>query len=626
MSVIHNKAAIAGFSYFCGVGTAHFMHRIDFFWVIPAAAVIGALLLRKRPAVGLMLVCLGAGAVVFTIYDMTQRQPVFEKAGQVIEITGTVEEKKALMFYTAVYTVKTEINGVSTRVLLNAPDVHYINEGALIQTYGALHEIRDTGIFPERFYNLSKGVLLKGDVDSIELIGHSVKTPLHYIRRYNEFIKARVMSTFPNDVGGLLCAVFLGDRSLVSPEMIQDIQIAGAVHFTAVSGLHLTMITHMLMIVFSLTPYRANRKVKFTVLVISVAVLAVFFNLTVSVTRAAGMLVVFYGRELVLRKGTHPAKGKSLRGGNVLNSMGFVLLLILLFEPYAVFDAGLIMSFSGTFGVGVVAPVLLTKRANRIKEAFVISVCASLCVLPACALFFGGISVLSPLTSVIILPFFTVAAGVMVLFAVTGGVIKMFLLIAGIASRIIGAVVEFFSGFTELFIRLDYWFVPFWLGFAVIAVTVIRVIYKSDVKAIKAGCIAVATLGLMISVYSMNAANCTRTYISIYSDKTAAWADIRQCATRVVIVTADTPRARAQINTDEVILLRSVRNNAEAFGGVAQHGLYDINGKFTLDVGGQTLLTADDFSLLFTSNSIIAGDYTIYFSDVYYEPIYLMIG
>jgi hypothetical protein len=336
------------------------------------------------------------------------------------------------------------------------------------------------------------------------------------------------------------------------------------------------------------------------------------------------------------------------------------------------------MSFSGTFGVGVLAPAITQKMTGaflknpilaKAAESFVVSACAALCVLPASAVFFGGISVLAPLTSVIILPFFTIAAGAMVLFSLLAAFPSAaagFLLVAGVMSKIMGEIIGFLGNFNFALVSLDYWFVRYWLILAAVTVAAIRLIYRCNVKTLKAAALTIATLALMICAYNMNAVNSGRTYIKIYSDSVAAWVSVRQGNTEAVIVTADTPRAYEQLavsrssrNPTMTALLRSVRNNAAAFGGVTEKGIYDINGKFTLVVNAgkdETMLTIGDYSILFTraandnaspANVIVAYnqvrrkrefecDYVVYVSrsvpiefeyerSAYFAPVYLMI-
>jgi ComEC/Rec2-related protein len=602
-----SRAAIVGFSYFSGIVLTSFL--ANFFGNFPflAFAILGALilgLLRKQAVVALTLFSIGAGSLSVTIYDTTQRQPVFEAAGSTVSLTATVEEIREFGFYTWVYTLKTEINGVeNTRILLTAPEAVGVSAGDIVETTVTLSELRDSGVFPERSYNLTRGILLKGSADEVVKVGESGTSPLRAVRNYNEYIRERVMAVFPHEslnIGGLLCAVFLGDKSGLSDSSREDIQISGAAHFTAVSGLHMTMIAHMLMLIFALTPWRNNRKVKFAVLLITVTTLAVFFNLTVSVTRAAIMLIVFYGGELFMRRSA------------TVNSMGFALLVILLGSPYAAFDAGLLMSFAGTFGVGVVAPTILAgRKINRVTESFVVSTCAAVCVLPVAALFFGGISLSAPIVSVIILPFFMVAAASMVLFAVTGGYVSLFLLIAGIMSRAINEIISFFGNFQLAWISLDYWFFPFWTGFAIVAVFLIRVIYKNDIKTIKSACLTLATLALMISLYNANAILSERTYITIYSDSVTATMTVRQGRSVTEIDGATSQDTMIEIDGYTILFTRGANDNASSANIIVASGHGFIKRDFDAD------------KIVYVSRSIPI-DYE-HERNAYFEPLYLIL-
>jgi ComEC/Rec2-related protein len=672
---------VAGFAYFCGIAAASLISGtagvIPFAPFVLGIALIGVALLaglsRKRQLIAMLCLFAGAGALMFTLHDITARQPVLNTAGQSVTLTGTVTEITELGFYTSIYTVRTHVNETTTRIQVTAPESRHIRTGDIVQAQVTLSHFRNSGLFPEQTYNHSRGILLKGTADEMILVNQGSRTPLDLIREYNETVRAQIAAAFPGDTGGLLRAVALGDSSALSPELRQNVRTAGAAHYTAVSGLHMTLVTHMIVLLFGLFKFMNNRRVKFAVTATVIVILAVFFNMTASVIRAAVMLIICYGGELFMRKGT------------TLNSLGFALFIILLFQPHAVFDAGLIMSFSGTFGVGVVAPALMRKRRfGRVAEAFIVSVCASLCVLPASAIFFGGFSILSPLTSVVILPFFTVAVAAVMLFAVFAPIFapiaQACLLIAGIMSRIMGELTAFLGRISFAWFALDYRFVPLWTAFAVAAIAVIHLVHKRPQTSTKAACIAVAALVLMVNVYNFAAVrgfNAERTYITIYSDSVAAWVRVRQSDTEVLIITADTPRAYMAVresanNPAAVVLLSTARNNEQAFSQLAENmnavylppdttdSRYDINGRFTLDIrytrDNEVVLDINDYTILFTrasndnatpANVVVAtgvvrnkrdfnADYVVYVSravpvdrdyehNAYFEPLYLIL-
>jgi len=236
----------------------------------------------------------------------------------------------------------------------------------------------------------------------------------------------------------------------------------------------------------------------------------------------------------------------------------------------------------------------------------------------------------------------------------------VFLLVAGLMSKIMNLIIDFFGQFLWGWISLDYWFMPFWIILAILCVFIIRLIYKSNIKAIKAACITIATLSLMICVYNMNAAHSKRTYITVYSDGVSAIVSVRKASTEVIVVSVDSPRAysltRGTLPTFTA-LLESRRNNEAAFGGITEKGVYDISGRFTLDVGeNESILDIDGYRILFTRSTnnnaspadiIVASGFarnkrefnadiiayvarTIpieheYEHSIYYEPLYLLL-
>ncbi|MCL1880572.1 MAG: ComEC/Rec2 family competence protein [Oscillospiraceae bacterium] len=705
---VKNKSAVIGFSYFGGTALGSLLLAFGEVWIVFFAsgffisvALVSGLMPKLNPLktktllVPLLCFSIGSGVLTFSLHDRLTRQPVLDSAGETLTLSGTVVEKNTLAFYTANYIIETEIAGVMTQIQLTAPENAFITNGDFISAEVYLSHFRNSGIFPERSLNHSRGVLLRGSSDSVELIRHGSPTLAGYITNHNERIRERIANLLPCDNGGLLRAVTLGDSSGLSSELRHNIQVTGLGHLTTVSGLHMTLVAHMFMLL--LTPFTLfrNRKIKFATLVIIVLLLTAFFGssgFSTSVTRSAIMLIIVFGGELFMRKGT------------TLNSLGFALFILILFSPNAVFDAGLIMSFSGTFGVGVVAPAikkavggLFSKilRIDKLIDAFVISASASLCVLPASVIFFDGFSVLSLITSVILIPFFTLAVASVMLFAflgvftgipiISGSFAEAFLLIAGIMSRLMNALISFLGEWNWGWIPLNserYWFIPFWLVLSIVTVAIVRLAFKKNRLTFMSVGITIVTLALMVNVYNLHAVRSGRTYITLYSDSVAAWMQVTHGETRLIIATADTPRAysaiRASLNAQNsptvLVLLNSVRNNEEAFSLIksghyiaptTKPAIFDISGKFELDVryscseSEETVLTLTESGkrILFTrasnenashSDIVIAlgtvqnkrefpyAQRVVYVSrsvpakydyeqNVYFEPLYLLI-
>ena len=139
--------------------------------------------------------------------------------------------------------------------------------------------------------------------------------------------------------------------------------------------------------------------------IISILLFAVMTGLSPSVIRAAFMQILFLTAPIFRRE----ADG--------ITSVGFALFVILLINPFAVASISLQLSFAAMIGIIVVTPKLLKcfrDTENRlkgiIKRLYVFitySVATSFGAIvfttPLCAFYFGNISLLAPITNLLVL-------------------------------------------------------------------------------------------------------------------------------------------------------------------------------------------------------------------------------
>jgi len=459
-------------------------------------------LLIKNKAAFLSFFYFAVLAVIFGLFGERVFAEVYAFAGQTVGITGIITEKSEYSGDYAAYTVKTDLGGLKTKITFFDRDIPS-DIGDEIAFTAKLSRLRDNQVFPERAYNYSKGILLKADLDSpVTVVNRGRGGITRYIKNYREYIKSEILTAFPNETGGLLCAFFLGDKSRLPDGLADNIKIAGANHFAAVSGLHLTLIVHAVMLFVGVTPIRAKRPLKFLLLFLIIVGFMIFFDLSKSVLRAGIMLIAYYGGELFYRK------------GSVINSLGFALVIILIVEPLACLDTGLILSVSGTIGVSL----NIYRGKSKFLGVFLPAVSAAVCVLPASAVYFKGVSLLSPVASVALTPFFTVAAGALVLLLILApiGAGGFALLNAGGTAKIMLGIINFLGRFKAAYVNLDYAFVAYWAVFAVIAVVLTRLYYKNAEKPVKIGVLSICSLVVMICSYNYFAAK--KNYIEVVSD------------------------------------------------------------------------------------------------------------
>jgi len=207
-------------------------------------------------------------------------------------------------------------------------------------------------------------------------------------------------------------ALILGQQQEISADIIQDYQYSGATHVLSVSGLHVGFI--MLFILFVLKPVPNTQKgsfIKLVCIIISLALFAVVSGLSPPVLRSVVMFSFI-------------AIGNHLRRStNTYHTLLVSILLILLFEPYFLFDVGFQLSYIALFSIVWLQPLLKNiwspknKIVKYLWEALTVSFAAQIGTFPICLYYFHQFPGLFFVTNILILPVlsFIMIAGIIVM-------------------------------------------------------------------------------------------------------------------------------------------------------------------------------------------------------------------
>ena len=562
--------AVLGFSYLISLLVAgQFSSKISL--IIAVVLLLFAILLAalfKNRRLFLVFPALAAATVSFAvcgIYVGINVEPILELSDKNFKIDGVIIEKSAPSNDMAGYILRGTIGNKSTKISLYGADMD-ADLGDTLHFSGTLTRFKDNANFAEEAYNYTKGILLKVKPTSAIVVEKSVGTPLiSNIYSFKEHISARIGRYMQSDEGALIRAVTFGDRSLLSPELRDSMRRSGIAHFSAVSGLHLTILAHALMSLIALTPLVRFRKFRFSALSIIVMLFMAVCGFPWSAVRSGIMILVFYAGELFMRR------------ADTLNSLGLATLIILIFSPNAAADPGLLLSISGTLGIGVVGPAVnaLIKRNSLLglREVFVSNLCASICTLPLSAIYFGGVSLISPLTNLILEPFFPVCLLFSLIFAVSGGFLAPALVVSGLAAKVIIFVANVAASFKYAFLPLEYGFLTRWFigaaGFIIACV-----IWRSNVRTfVSAVTMSVAALAIVVTTGMFLTADQIK--IAFYSDGTNGFAAIYYGNNCAIVATGDSQNTITEIDrflknhyldsASLLCLLNSSNNNRQKF-------------------------------------------------------------
>lgn len=223
---------------------------------------------------------------------------------------------------------------------------------------------------------------------------------------------SRINDIIGGDEGGFAAAMLCGDKTELSKQTKLTVYRSGIGHIFSVSGTHVVIISAM--IGWLMQKLSKDKRVIFAVQTVAIWAFAVFAGFSVSVVRAAVMLTLVTAAPLLYRR-PDPA-----------NTLCLCAVVILTLSPYAAADSSFLLSFTAAFVISVVCPkaVTMVKRRDilgNIEREIVTAVTILLCTMPVQLMFFSEISLVAPLSNILLVPVCTLALGLTVITAVTGG-------------------------------------------------------------------------------------------------------------------------------------------------------------------------------------------------------------
>lgn len=253
----------------------------------------------------------------------------------------------------------------------------------------------------ENGYNLSKGIYLSAfydeENDNFKSTGEKQFSLYSIAVNIRKAMKSSLNSLLPQNTSSLCKAVLLGDKKALSADIKADFSKTGTSFLIVVSGMHLAIIVGF--VLFLLKNIIKNRYALASVILGIVFCFMAVTGFTPSVVRSGIMLILTYCSNAVFRR------------TDGLNSLGAAAIVLTLFNPFAVGDIGMLLSFSATAGIILWArkiEIYLSRKLNLIGKHKLIrgalnlisvSVSASLWIIPITTIAFHRVSPFVVLTS-----------------------------------------------------------------------------------------------------------------------------------------------------------------------------------------------------------------------------------
>lgn len=280
--------------------------------------------------------------------------------------------------------------------------------GDRICVTGFLKEVkgrRNPGEFDYRTWLARRGIHTEMRLKSdrfITILSRDEGNPFirYVILPLKNFIKQSFRSTLSGEVEAFLGGIMLGERENLRAETKEAFSKTGVYHILAISGLHVGVVAFIFFIFFRSVrlPFLPAVFCCITLLVIY----AFITGLRPSVVRATIMsTVVLIG--LVIE-----------RNIDLVNLISFAALIILLFNPHALFDVSFQLSFSATLSiVYFLSKVYKNPKSNSthryLISPFFVSIAAQLGTGPVVAYYFHLLPLLSIFINLLIIPMVTLS-------------------------------------------------------------------------------------------------------------------------------------------------------------------------------------------------------------------------
>jgi competence protein ComEC len=414
-----------------GIIVSELTGSIDWIFILGLVFMLSFFIIRNYLTVSLFIVC--AATVLFftgalthfhanrdTIDKYAEFDDEYVKVKGFIDSEPDVREKKAL------YTIKTEsvvpVDGKNAaaqesnkpqasngRILLTIPASTNLSDIQDTLEYGTKVEFegylsipqgqRNPGGFDYRKYLAGNGIsatvyLSRGNIKSYgELTGSFIKRTGYNVKLY---ILGIINRTLSGQQAALLSGMLLGYRKGFSSEEQAAFSDAGLSHIMAVSGMHVGFIVVPLVFLFGLLP--VNKRISKGMVIVILFFYALITGFTPSVTRAVIMAsVVLAGRIL-------------MREPDSLASISFAAIIMLIINPFVLFEAGFQLSFCAVLSIilfykGIKSYIKIRFIPGWIIDAVSVALAAQLGIIPVIAVHFNRVSIISLFANLLVIPF-----------------------------------------------------------------------------------------------------------------------------------------------------------------------------------------------------------------------------
>ncbi len=243
-------------------------------------------------------------------------------------------------------------------------------------------------------YLSSRRVYLEARCENVKITGRyekGIRGRIYSLRRYVNTVGENL---FQDDRRALFNAMVFGDKSLLTSELYSSLQGSGLNHIAVVSGMHLSVVIAFIMLVTR--KIFGNRRIGFVIAILCSIFITLITGSGASILRALLMCLLYYFSRILYRENDH------------LTSLFFAFWVMIIINPYTVFNVGFVLSVLSVLGIILFNEKLFAFfvrfMPRKVAEAIALTLSAQLAVTVVIVYYFGIITPYSPFSNIVAIP------------------------------------------------------------------------------------------------------------------------------------------------------------------------------------------------------------------------------
>ncbi len=372
-------------------------------------AVLLLLAAKLKPAGYGVMVC--GAALVFSCGLLTGSRAMQPDAAAIDNFTGqrltvygnadllSIKQKQEgtgfVLDCSAVKAADGKLYGVNGKIRVFAADINSNaftgSKIAVSGTLKAVHSFANPGSFDTEAWNLQQGIkgrmsVKQADLHIADTAGISDKFFLFALS-----LREKIKTAVPGEAGAVLCGMALGGYDGLSEATREAFAATGLAHILSVSGTHMALVAGFLILVIG-----RRGKMQLALVLLLLFAYALLCGGSAPVWRSLLMCAAVLA-------GTNSYK--KAQNGNIFCAAA---ILLLLYNPLWLLDAGFQLSFAATGGLLFLYPQIRAQagfiRFAPVREGIAVTLAAQLAALPFLLWHFNQLSLITFAANILLVP------------------------------------------------------------------------------------------------------------------------------------------------------------------------------------------------------------------------------